>query len=140
MEELRTLSLGEIKDKIESTQDLYLVSVNYDKENGIKLEKNIKTSNLDTILEEIKGFYKLYIFNEDFMLSVFNFGNDEYRYSKVRKSDFDKDEEQKIIEDIKHIYMREYGRLKVRIGKIGEREVIQYISFDKEGNKNNEKQ
>lgn len=140
MEELRTLSLGEIKDKIESTQDLYLVSVNYDKENGIKLEKNIKTSNLDTILEEIKGFYKLYVFNEDFMLSVFNFGNDEYRYSKVRKSDFDKDEEQKIIEDIKHIYMREYGRLKVRIGKIGEREVIQYISFDKEGNKNNEKQ
>lgn len=140
MEELRTLSLGEIKDKIESTQDLYLVSVNYDKENGIKLEKNIKTSNLDTILEEIKGFYKLYVFNEDFILSVFNFGNDEYRYSKVRKSDFDKDEEQKIIEDIKHIYMREYGRLKVRIGKIGEREVIQYISFDKEGNKNNEKQ
>lgn len=140
MEELRTLSLGEIKDKIESTQDLYLVSVNYDKENGIKLEKNIKTSNLDTILEEIKGFYKLYVFNEDFMLSVFNFGNDEYKYSKVRKSDFDKDEEQKIIEDIKHIYMREYGRLKVRIGKIGEREVIQYISFDKEGNKNNEKQ
>ena len=140
MEELRTLSLGEIKDKIESTQDLYLVSVNYDKENGIKLEKNIKTSNLDTILEEIKGFYKLYVFNEDFMLSVFNFGNDEYRYSKVRKSDFDKDEEQKIIEDIKHIYMREYGRLKVRIGKIEEREVIQYISFDKEGNKNNEKQ
>lgn len=129
MEEFKSLSLGEIKDKIESTQDLYLVSVNYDKENGIKLEKNIKTSNLDTILEEIKGFYKLYIFNEDFMLSVFNFGNDEYRYSKVRKSDFDKDEEQKIIEDIKHIYMREYGRLKVRVGKIREREVIQYIKF-----------
>ena len=106
-----------------------MVSVNYDKENGIKLEKNIKTSNLDTILEEIKGFYKLYIFNEDFMLSVFNFGNDEYRYSKVRKSDFDKDEEEKIIEDIKHIYMREYGRLKVRVGKIREREVIQYIKF-----------
>lgn len=129
MEELRTLSLGEIKDKIESTQDLYLVSVNYDKENGIKLEKNIKTSNLDTILEEIKGFYKLYVFNEDFMLSVFNFGNDEYRYSKVRKSDFDKDEKGEIKETIKYVYMREYGRLKVRIGKIGEREVIQYIKF-----------
>ena len=129
MEEFKSLSLGEIKDKIESTQDLYLVSVNYDKENGIKLEKNIKTSNLDIILEEIKGFYKLYIFNEDFMLSVFNFGNDEYRYSKVRKSDFDKDEKEKIIEDIKHIYMREHGRLKVRVGKIREREVIQYIKF-----------
>ena len=124
MEEFKTLSLGEIKEKITSTQDLYLVSVDYDNKDGIKLEKNINLSNLDTILEEIKNFYKLYIFNEDFMLTVFNFGNNEYRYSKVKKSDFDS-------ETIKYVYMREYGRLKVRIGKIGEREVIQYISFDK---------
>ena len=124
MEEFKTLSLGEIKEKITSTQDLYLVSVDYDNKDGIKLEKNINLSNLDTILEEVKNFYKLYIFNEDFMLTIFNFGNNEYRYSKVKKSDFDS-------ETIKYVYMREYGRLKVRIGKIGEREVIQYISFDK---------
>ena len=122
MEEFKTLSLGEIKNKITSTQDLYLVSVDYDNKDGIKLEKNINLSNLDTILEEVKNFYKLYIFNEDFMLTVFNFGNNEYRYSKVKKSDFDS-------ETIKYVYMREYGRLKVRIGKIGEREVIQYIKF-----------
>ena len=122
MEEFKTLSLGEIKEKITSTQDLYLVSVDYDNKDGIKLEKNINLSNLDTILEEVKNFYKLYIFNEDFMLTVFNFGNNEYRYSKVKKSDFDS-------ETIKYVYMREYGRLKVRIGKIGEREVIQYIKF-----------
>ena len=124
MEEFKTLSLGEIKNKIASTQDLYLVSVNYDNKDGIKLEKNINLSNLDTILEEVKNFYKLYIFNEDFMLTVFNFGDNEYKYTKITKSDFDS-------ETIKYIYMREYGRLKVRIGKIGEREVIQYISFDK---------
>ena len=122
MEEFKTLSLGEIKNKITSTQDLYLVSVDYDNKDGIKLEKNINLSNLDTILEEVKNFYKLYIFNEDFMLTIFNFGNNEYRYSKVKKSDFDS-------ETIKYVYMREYGRLKVRIGKIGEREVIQYIKF-----------
>jgi hypothetical protein len=124
MEEFKTLSLGEIKEKITSTQDLYLVSVDYDNKDGIKLEKNINLSNLDTILEEVKNFYKLYIFNEDFMLTVFNFGDNEYKYTKITKSDFDS-------ETIKYIYMREYGRLKVRIGKIGEREVIQYISFDK---------
>ena len=122
MEEFKTLSLGKIKEKITSTQDLYLVSVDYDNKDGIKLEKNINLSNLDTILEEVTNFYKLYIFNEDFMLTVFNFGNNEYRYSKVKKSDFDS-------ETIKYVYMREYGRLKVRIGKIGEREVIQYIKF-----------
>jgi len=129
MEEFKTLSLGEIKEKIESTQDLYLVSVDYDNKNGIKLEKNINLSNLDTILKDVKNFYKLYIFNEDFMLTVFNFGNNEYRYSKVKKSDFDKNEKGEIKETIKYVYMKEYGRLKVRIGKIGEREVIQYIKF-----------
>lgn len=129
MEEFKSLSLGEIKNKVESTQNLFLVSVNYDKKGGIRLEKNIKASKLDTILEEVKNFYKLYIFNEEFMMTIFNFGNEEYRYSKVKKSDFDKNEENRIIENIKYIYMREYGRLKVRIGKIGEREVIQYIKF-----------
>lgn len=129
MEEFKTLSLGEIKEKIESTQDLYLVSVDYDNKNGIKLEKNINLSNLDTILKDVKNFYKLYIFNEDFMLTVFNFGNNEYRYSKVKKSDFDKNEKGEIKETIKYVYMKEYGRLKVRIGKIEEREVIQYIKF-----------
>ena len=129
MEEFKTLSLGEIKNKITSTQDLYLVSVDYDNKDGIKLEKNINLSNLDTILEKVKNFYKLYIFNEDFMLTVFNFGENEYRYSKITKSEFDKNEKGEIKETIKYIYMREHGRLKVRIGKIGEREVIQYIKF-----------
>ena len=127
MEEFKSLSLGEIKNKITSTKDLYLVSVNYDNENGIKLEKNIKTSNLDKILEEIKDFYKLYIFNEDFMLTVFNLGDNEYKYNKITKYDFNMNEEGK--EKIKFIYMKEYGRLEVRVGKIGEREVIQYIRF-----------
>lgn len=129
MEEFKSLSLGEIKNKVESTQNLFLVSVNYDKKGGIRLEKDIEPSKLDTILEEVKNFYKLYIFNEEFMMTIFNFGNEEYRYSKVKKSDFDKNEENQIIENIKYIYMREHGRLKVRIGKIGEREVIQYIKF-----------
>lgn len=127
MEEFKSLSLGEIKNKITSTKDLYLVSVDYDNENGIKLEKNIKTSNLDKILEEIKDFYKLYIFNEDFMLTVFNLGDNEYKYNKITKYDFNMNEEGK--EKIKFIYMKEYGRLEVRVGKIGEREVIQYIKF-----------
>lgn len=129
MEEFKTLSLGEIKNKITSTQDLYLVSIDYDNKDGIKLEKNINLSNLDTILEKVKNFYKLYIFNEDFMLTVFNFGENEYRYSKIKKSEFDKNEKGEIKETIKYVYMREHGRLKVRIGKIGEREVIQYIKF-----------
>ena len=129
MEEFKSLSLGEIKNKVESTQNLFLVSVNYDKKGGIRLEKDIEPSKLDTILEEVKNFYKLYIFNEEFMLTVFNFGDGVYKYNKVIISDFDKNEKGEIKEKIKYIYMQQYGRLKVSIGKIGEREIIQYIKF-----------
>ena len=125
MEEFKALSLEEIKNKIETDKNLYLVSVDYDNKNGIKLKSNVPISQLDTILEEVKNFYKLYIFNDDFMLTVFNFGDNEYRYNKVLKSDIEK-------EKIKYIYMKQYGKLKVRIGQIAKREVIQYISFEKE--------
>jgi hypothetical protein len=138
MEELKNLSLGEIKNKITSTKALYLVSVDYDNENGIILEKNIKLSDLDIILEKIKNCYKLYIFNEEFMLTVFNFGDDEYKYNKVMVSDFEKNEKGEIKEKIKYIYMKQYGKLKVRIGQIARREVIQYISFGKEWKIQNE--
>lgn len=132
MEELKSLSLGEIKEKIISTKNLYLVSVDYDNKDGIKLKKDFDFSSLETVLEEVKNFYKLYIFNEDFMLSVFNFGNDEYKYNKVMVSDFEKNEKGEVKEKIKYIYMKQYGKLKVRIGQIAKREVIQYISFEKE--------
>ena len=66
------------------------------------------------------------------MLSVFNFGNDEYKYNKVMVSDFEKNEKGEVKEKIKYIYMKQYGKLKVRIGQIAKREVIQYISFEKE--------
>lgn len=122
MEEFKTLTLEEIKNKIETNKNLHLVSVDYDNKNGIRLEKDVEFSKLDTILEEFKNFYKLYIFNDDFMLSVFKFGDNGYKYNKILKGDFTK-------ESIKYIYMKEYGRLKVRIGKIAEREVIQYIKF-----------
>ena len=113
MEELKSLSLGEIKEKIISTKNLYLVSVDYDNKDGIKLKKDFDLSSLETVLEEVKNFYKLYIFNEDFMLSVFNFGNDEYKYNKVMVSDFEKNEV-----NVKHIWHivnsanpKEYARI-----------------------------
>ena len=61
------------------------------------------------------------------MLTIFNLGDNEYKYNKITKYDFNMNEEGK--EKIKFIYMKEYGRLEVRVGKIGEREVIQYIKF-----------
>ena len=61
MEELKSLSLGEIKEKIISTKNLYLVSVDYDNKDGIKLKKDFDLSSLETVLEEVKNFYQLYV-------------------------------------------------------------------------------
>ena len=85
--------------------------------------------------------YKLYIFNNDSMITVYNFG-DEYKYSRIDKEDFKEESDEK---NIKYIYLKESDkekykdktkalneRLKVRIGRLKtktEREVIQYIEY-----------
>ena len=85
--------------------------------------------------------YKLYIFNNDSMITVYNFG-DEYRYSRIDKEDFKEESDEK---NIKYIYLKESDkekykdktkalneRIKVRIGRLKtktEREVVQYIEY-----------
>ena len=85
--------------------------------------------------------YKLYIFNNDSMLTVYNFG-DEYKYSRIDKEDFKEESDEK---NIKYIYLKESDkekykdktkalneRIKVRIGRLKtktEREVVQYIEY-----------
>ena len=91
--------------------------------------------------------YRIYIFNEDFMITIFNFGNDEfgntqYRYNEILNSDFKNSY-------IKYIYSKDpkepknaqkYSKLKVRVGtlKNNEREAIQYIGYVEGGVKVNE--
>ena len=91
--------------------------------------------------------YKLYIFNDDFMITVYNFGS-EYRYSRIDRDDISE-------VAIKYIYLKEKSKeeyknkekainekLKVRIGtvkrkikdkngeeKTVDREVVQYIEY-----------
>ncbi len=95
--------------------------------------------------------YRLYIFNNDSMITIYNFGN-EYKYSRVNKEDFKEEPDEK---NIKYIYLKESNedkyrdktkalneRLKVRVGnverkikdkngeeKIVDREVVQYIGY-----------
>ena len=67
--------------------------------------------------------YRLYIFNDNFFITIYNF-KDEYRYTRIDKKDI-------IDERIKEFYLKNNEKLKIRIGKIEgtEREVIQYIGF-----------
>ena len=139
MIELQDIKLEDIK-KLEISKPYNLIYLDYNKEDGIKIfKKNDKDKrDINTLSDDdLKNMYKLYIFNNDSMITVYNFG-DEYRYSRIDKDD---------IEEVatKYIYLKEkskeeykkkekavHERIKVRIGRLKtktEREVVQYIEY-----------
>ena len=141
MKELEDIKLEDIK-KIEISKPYNLIYLDYNKEEGIKIFKQNSNKDIDSLSEEdLKNMYKLYIFNNDSMITVYNFG-DEYKYSRIDKEDFKEEFDEK---NIKYIYLKESDkekykdktkalneRLKVRIGRLKtktEREVIQYIEY-----------
>ena len=153
MIELQDIKLEDIK-KLEISKPYNLIYLDYNKENGIKIfKKNDKDKrDINTLSDDdLKNMYKLYIFNNDSMITVYNFGN-EYKYSRIEKEDFKEESDEK---NIKYIYLKESDkekykdkrkalneRLKVRIGnverkikdkngeeKIVDREVVQFIGY-----------
>jgi hypothetical protein len=145
MQEFEIITLEEIK-KLRFSKAYNIVCINYNEEKGINifteedtkdyLEKDI-ASFLETknLKDKIKDMYRIYIFNEEFMKIIFNFGNDEYRYNEISKTDFKES-------FIKYIYSKDpkntqkSNRLKVRVGILNneeKREAIQYIGYVDEG-------
>lgn len=137
MIELQDIKLEDIK-KLEISKPYNLIYLDYNKEEGIKIFKQNSNKDIDSLSEEdLKNMYKLYIFNNDSMLTVYNFG-DEYKYSRIDKEDIEE-------VTIKYIYLKEkskeeykkkekavHERIKVRIGRLKtktEREVVQYIEY-----------
>ena len=143
MIELEDIKLEDIK-KIEISKPYNLIYLDYNKEEGIKIFKNDYQykRDINTLSDDdLKNMYRLYIFNNDSMIIIYNFGN-EYKYSRIDKEDFKEGSDEK---NIKYIYLKESDkekyknktkavneRLKVRIGKLKEnleREVVQYIEY-----------
>ena len=140
MEEFKEITLEKIK-KLTFSKAYNIVCLNYDGENGINifteedtkdcLEKDIVSFlELQKVKNKIEDIYRIYIFNENFMKTIFNFGNGEYRFNEVLNSDFENSY-------IKYIYSKDpkniekYVRLKVRVGTLtnNEREIFQYVGY-----------
>ena len=123
------------KMKEELRNDIYnLVYINYEKENGIKIFKN--EGNALNLLSEsdFENFYKIYLFNNNFMKTIYQFGEDDYRYSEVNSEDFDENTKKfrEILIELKADQdKKEYNRLKILIGenKITKKEIIQFLEF-----------
>ena len=139
MIELKDILLEDIKS-LELSKPYNLIYLDYNKEKGIKIfkENDIDKKDVHSLLDDdLKNMYRLYIFNDDSMITIYNFGN-EYKYSKIDKEDINE-------VSLKYIYVKETDkekykdktkalneRLKVRIGTLKEnlgREVVQYIGY-----------
>jgi len=132
MKELEKIDIKNIKS-LNLYEPYNWIYLNYDKKNGIIIFKEEENKKIDLLSDkELKDMYRLYIFNHDFMLTIYNFGNNEYRYTEINKNDI-------VEEKIKEFYLKNENKLKikknekikVRVGKIkeSEREVFQYIGF-----------
>lgn len=125
VELLKEFNFVNLKDSV-GNKEYNLVYLNYDRINGIKLLKNIDELTTD----EKREFYRIYIFNDNCMITIFNFGKEVFKYNKIEKDDFESYVE-------REVYLnKEYGnkKLKVRIGNLkidNSREVVQYIDFVK---------
>lgn len=123
------------KMKEELRNDVYnLIYINYEKENGIKIFKN--EGNALNLLSEsdFENFYKIYIFNNNFMKTIYQFGEDDYRYSEVNSEEFIENTKKfrEILIELKDNQdKKEYNRLKVLTGenKITKKEIVQFLEF-----------
>lgn len=123
------------KMKEELRNDIYnLVYINYEKENGIKIFKN--EGNALNLLSEsdFENFYKIYLFNNNFMKTIYQFGEDDYRYSEVNSEDFHENTKKfrEILIKIKeNPDEKKVNRLKVLTGenKITKKEMVQFLEF-----------
>ena len=123
------------KMKEELRNDIYnLVYINYEKENGIKVFKN--EGNALNLLSEsdFKNFYKIYLFNNNFMKTIYQFGENDCRYSEVNFEEFDENTKKfrEIFIEFKDDQdKKEYNRLKVLTGenKITKKEIVQFLEF-----------
>ena len=123
------------KMKEELRNDIYnLVYINYEKENGIKIFKN--EGNALNLLSEsdFENFYKIYLFNNNFMKTIYQFGEDDYRYSEVNSEDFDENTKKfrEILMEIEeNPDEKKFNRLKVLTGenKITKKEIVQFLEF-----------
>ena len=123
------------KMKEELRNDIYnLVYINYEKENGIKIFKNEGNALNLLSKSDFENFYKIYLFNNNFMKTIYQFGEDDYRYSEVNSEDFDENTKKfrEILIKIKeNPDGKKVNRLKVLTGenKITKKEIVQFVEF-----------
>ena len=113
-----------------------IVYMNYEKEKGIEKVVNKENAWRELKNNNLNDFYKLYLFNDDRMITVYKFDKNNFQYTEMKKEDFLKKEETSEIDVIEREYYLSddvVSKLRVRIGYIGDKEnkiqTMQYVGF-----------
>ena len=117
-----------------------IVYINYEKEKGIEKVVNKENAWRELKNNNLNDFYKLYLFNNDRMITVYKFDKNNFQYTEMKKEYFLKKEETSEIDVIEREYYLSddvVSKLKVRIGYIGDKEnkiqTMQYVGFVRGG-------
>ena len=101
-----------------TNREYTMLYMDYNRENGVRFVENMS----ELTDEDRKNFYKMLIFNDDFMITVYNLG-EESRYSRIEREDFAEPM-------IKEFYTTLGKKLAVRVGKTSDgTEIFQYTEF-----------
>jgi hypothetical protein len=115
--------LNEIFDFINKQNEYKVLYINYQKENGIQWLNNFSKELLDDL------FYKIYVFNDEFMITFYRLNNN-IKYEIIKKEDIKEEKrEKKIYLDINK--NNKYKNLFYRVGVTNDnKEIIQFIRVE----------
>lgn len=117
MVRLEKFDWTELEKKL-MNKEYTMLYMDYNRENGVRFVENMS----ELTDEDRKNFYKLVIFNDDFMITVYNLG-EESRYSRIERDDFTGSM-------IKEFYTTLGKKLTVRVGKTSDGiGIFQYTGF-----------
>ena len=100
---------------------------------------------------KLNNFYKLYLFNDDKMITVYKFDENDFKYTEVKKEEFEDAIDREYYLDGKVLSNENLKKLKVRVGyKTGKKlkneeekkeeiQLIKYIGFVGGGEKKKKK-
>ncbi|MGL6101428.1 MAG: hypothetical protein ACRCZ9_09475 [Fusobacteriaceae bacterium] len=117
----KEFKLEEIQKRF-SEKKHQVIYINYNRADGVKIFDNIG----ELTSEHLNHFNKIYIFNDEIMITASLFDKGDIRYIETLKDEFCN------TENYKEFYLEKcsYEKIKVRVGKTKDgRERIQYVEL-----------
>ncbi len=82
------LTLEKVKRLLTAEKTVHFIYINYNKPNGIKIEKNQPVLDISLSDDDLSNYYRIYFFNNNCMIVFSKVDTSQYTVETVKKSDF----------------------------------------------------